>query len=76
MRGSTSLSALGSTQVQNAVVLRTPGDVTSTATSAAVDMMAVKCAWQWCPIPAVKAVLEYLQGVETMLSVLLYYAYG
>ena len=69
--------ALGSTQVQNAAVLYTPGAVTSTATSAAaVDVMAAKRAWQWCPVPTVKAVLKYLQGVEMMLSVLLYYAYG
>lgn len=77
MQGSTWLSALRSTQVQNAAVLYTPRAITSTATtSAAVDVMAVKCAWQWCPVSTIKAVLEYLQGVGVMLSVLLYWAYG
>lgn len=28
----------------------------------------------WCPGPAIKALLEYLQGVEMMLSVLLHCA--
>lgn len=56
--GFTYLSALRNAQVRNAAVLHTPAAVTSTVTSAAVDKMAVKRAWQWCPVLALRAVLE------------------